>query len=133
MASRVLVVATSNVGADEITATVGGRFGADAEIRVLAPASKISRLDWLTNAEDDARSDATERAAEVADAIPGEDIPAESGDVDPLQAIDDALRTFDADQVVVVTRTADEVTWLENGTVESARDRFDVPITHLVV
>jgi hypothetical protein len=42
--------------------------GEDAEMLVVAPASDISRLDWLTNDEDDAGSDAAERADELADA-----------------------------------------------------------------
>jgi hypothetical protein len=32
---------------------------------VIAPASDISRLGWLTNDEDDARNDAAERADEL--------------------------------------------------------------------
>jgi hypothetical protein len=133
MSSRVLVIATSNVDAGEIASTVGARFGEGVEMRVVAPASGLSKLDWLTSAEDDARSDAAGRAEEVADALPGANVDAGVGDTDPLQAIDDALRTFAADEIVVVTRSEDESTWLESGTAESARERFDIPITHLVV
>jgi GABA permease len=129
----VLVIATSNIGPTEIDHAIGGRFGEDAEVRVVAPASGLSKLQWLTNAEDDARADASDRAEAVADALPADKVDTQVGDSDPLQAIDDALRTFDADQVVVVTRTADNVTWLEDGAAESARERFSVPITHVVV
>jgi GABA permease len=130
---RVLVVATSNIGRAEIDAAIGGRFGNEAEVRVVAPASGLSKLQWLTNAEDDARADAGERAETVAEALPTENVDTEVGDSRPLQAITDALRTFPADQIVVVTRSADEATWLENDTAEAARERFAVPITHIVV
>jgi len=133
METRVLVVATSNVSADEINTAIGERFGTDAEVVVIAPASGLSRLDWLTNAEDDARAEAADRAAEVSDALPAEAVDGGVADTDPLQAIDDALRTFDADEVVVVTKSADEASWLERGAGASARERFDVPVTHLVV
>jgi hypothetical protein len=36
---------------------VRAHAGEDAELPVVAPASDISRLDWLTNADDDARTD----------------------------------------------------------------------------
>ncbi len=133
MANRILVVPTSNIGADEIDSAVGSRFGADAEVRVVAPASGISRLDWLTNAEDDARADAEDRAAEVAAALPNDAVDAGAGDTDPLQAIEDALRTFPADEVVMIMRTDEEASWLESRAGEGASARFDVPVTHLVV
>jgi hypothetical protein len=132
MSSRILVIATSSVGADEIDETVERRFGRDAEVHVVAPTSQLSRLQWLTNEEDDARQDAEARAGEVADALPGETVAAGAGDADPLQAIDDALRLFPADEIVVLTK-GDEATWLESGSVESARERFDLPVTRLVV
>jgi GABA permease len=132
MTRRVLVVATSNVDPDEASSAVADRTE-DAEVRVVAPASGLSRLDWLANAEDDERADAAARAEDVADAIPTDRVAAEVGDTDPVQAIDDAVRTFDPDEVLLVTRPEDDVSWLEAGTGESARRRFDVPITHVVV
>jgi hypothetical protein len=54
-------------------------------------------------------------------------------DTADLGTIDEALRGFDADAVVVVTRVSDEASWLGTGAVESARDRFAIPLTHLLV
>jgi len=51
--------------------------GDDAEVRVVAPASKISWLDRLTNAEDDARADPTERAEAASEELPGEQVEAQ--------------------------------------------------------
>ncbi len=132
MSTRVLVIPTSQVKADEVGAIVGDRFGADAEVHVVAPASGLSRLDWLTNAEDDARADAAKRAAAVADAVPTEQVDAHFGDTDPIQAIDDAVQLFHPDQIVIVTASDEDVSWLEIGLSETARSRFKVPVTHLV-
>jgi hypothetical protein len=133
--NRMLVVVTSDIPADRVNSAIVEDFGEGADVRVVAPASRISRLDWLTNAEDDARDDAVERADEVAGAIsPQADaVVAKAGDADPLQAIEDALRTSPADQIVFVTKPDDEATWLESGAAEAAQARFDLPVTHLVV
>ncbi len=123
---------TASVPEAEVESVVRAHAGEDAEVHVVAPASKISWLDRLTNAEDDARADADERAEAAAEAVPGEHVEAEVGDVDPLQAIEDALRTFPADEVVVLTAPDEKATWLEAGLGEDARERFSVPVTHLV-
>ena len=57
----------------------------------------------------------------------------EVGDADPLQAIEDGLRTFGADEVIISTHPEGRSDWLEKGVVRAARERFDVPITHVVV
>ena len=100
---------------------------------VIAPASGISRLDWLTNAEDDARTDATERADELAEAAPTDDVESRVGDSDPAQAIEDALRTFPADELIVITLPDEDADWLEKGSAETALESSSLPITHLVV
>jgi hypothetical protein len=129
---RILVVTTADAPQSEVESLVRAHAGEDAALQVIAPASKISWLDWLTNAEDDARADAAERAEATSEAAPAERVDAQVGDVDPLQAIEDALRTFPADEVVVLTAPEDEATWLETGLGEQAQRRFSVPVTHLV-
>ena len=49
------------------------------------------------------------------------------------QALEDALREFPADEIVVSTHPPGRSHWLELGVVENARMRFDVPVTHVVV
>ena len=130
---RILVVTTATVPQAEVESVVRAHAGENVEVRVVAPASKkISWLDRLTNAEDDARADAAERAQAASDEVPSEQVEAHAGDVDPLQAIEDALRMFPADEIVVLTAPDEEATWLETGLSENARERFLVPLTHLV-
>jgi hypothetical protein len=58
---------------------------------------------------------------------------AEIGDPDPVRAIEDALRTFPADELIIVTRSGEDASWLEQGSLEEARERFRLPTTHLVL
>ncbi|MGH3011251.1 MAG: hypothetical protein ACRDMY_05315 [Gaiellaceae bacterium] len=60
-------------------------------------------------------------------------VEAEVGDTDPLQAIEDALRTFPADELIVATPPADDAGWLEEATAKEMFGRFELPVTHLVV
>jgi hypothetical protein len=57
----------------------------------------------------------------------------EIGDGDPLQAIDDALRTFAPDELIISTHPEGRSHWLERGVVSGARERFALPVTHVVV
>ena len=55
------------------------------------------------------------------------------GDSEPLQAMEDALRTFGANEIIISTHPPGRSHWLEQDLVEQARERFAVPITHVVV
>ena len=43
------------------------------------------------------------------------------------------MRTFGADEIIISTHPEGRSNWLERGVVESARERFTVPITHVVI
>ena len=116
MAKRALVVTT--VPAEE--SSLREALPDADEIRVVAPAADVSFLQWLTNDEDDARREADEAAERVASAAGGDtkvEIDRTSESTDAAQAIRDALRDFQADEIVVVTRPGDDSTWLEDETV----------------
>ena len=133
MPRRLLVVVTTEVADDDLRELVHSRGGADAEMLVVAPASDISRLDWLTNSDGDARDDAAMIAVKTADATPTDDVKARIGDSDPVKAIEDALATFHADEILVVTRSDAEAGWLEEGTGAAVEKRFDLPVTRVTV
>jgi hypothetical protein len=133
MTQRILVVPTARIPDSVIRSQLGELMGDDVELEIVAPASDIGRLDWLTNAEDDARAKAAHRAEQTARELPADPVETQVGDTDPLQAIEDALRTFPADEVVIVTRPDDEASWLEKDAGSSAQKRFGVPVKHIVV
>jgi len=132
---KLLVVATAPIEPGPLQDAVREHAGDEAEIRVVAPASDVSPLQWLASDEDEAREKAAVVATEAAESVGPEAArtEAEVGDTDPVQAIEDALRTFPADEVLVVTRSEDDASWLEQDSAEEARGRFGVPVTRLTV
>ena len=57
----------------------------------------------------------------------------ETGADDPLQAADDGLREFPAHEIVFVTKPGTGTDWVEKGVVETAKKRYDVPVTHVAL
>ena len=132
MARNVLVVTTVQPDGDRLRERLGDAIDPDAQVRVIAPAARIGKLDWLTNAEDDARAEAVRAADETAAALPGEvTVDRTSQDTEAAQAIEDALRNFDADEIVVVTAPGDEATWLEDDTVRASVERTGLPVRRI--
>ena len=132
---KLLVIATAPVEPGPLRDAVRDHAGDEAEIRVVAPASDVSPLQWLASDEDKARDKAADVASEAAESVEPEAsrTEAEVGDTDPVQAIEDALRTFPADEILVVTRPDDDASWLEQDSAQEARERFGVPVTRLTV
>jgi len=127
---NVLVVSSSEWPVAALRAALGDDVD---QLRVVVPAVHQSRLQWLTNADDDARERATEAAASIAEAVPSQETESSAGDSDPLLAVEDALREFPADEVVVVTRPDEEATWLEASSEVIAQRLGGLKVTHLVV
>jgi hypothetical protein len=132
---KLLVIATAPVESGPLRDAVREHAGDEAEIRVVAPAADVSPLQWLASDEDEAREKAAGVASEAAESVEPEAArtEAEVGDTDPVQAIEDALRTFPADEVLLVTRPDDDASWLEEDSAQEARERFGVPVTRLTV
>ena len=132
---RVLVVANETVGGralqERIREAVAGR---NAEVFVVTPALNSPLRHWVSD-EDGARAAAQRRLDASLATLDAEGIAARGnvGDAEPLVAIEDALRTFGGDEIIISTHPAGRSNWLEQGLVEAARDRFPVPVTHVVV
>ena len=50
-----------------------------------------------------------------------------------MKAIEDTLREFPADEVLIVTRPDDDASWLEQGSGETAQSRFRLPVSFVTV
>ncbi len=133
---RVLVVANETVGGSvlrrQISDSVAGRDG--AEVLVVSPALNSPLKHWVSD-DGDARAAAQRRLDESLARLSGDGLNARGtiGDGEPLQAIEDALRTFGADAIIISTHPEGRSHWLEQGLVSEARERFALPITHVVV
>jgi hypothetical protein len=131
---RILVIANETVGGHTLRSMILERsLDVREEVLVVTPALNSPLKHWVSD-EDEARAEARKRLdaslARLAEA--GVQARGEVGDGDPLQAIEDALRTFGADEIIISTHPEGRSNWLERGVVAKARERFAVPITHVV-
>jgi hypothetical protein len=135
VARNVLVVTTVVADEAELEQQLRRLLGdGESAVRVVAPAAKLSWLDWLTNDEDRARAEAREAAERAADAIGGDTevrIDRAAQDSDAAQAVADAMRTFPADEIVVLTRPDEDASWLEDDALRASLDAFDIPVRHV--
>ena len=131
---RILVVANETVAGRALRGEVVRRAGRDADVLVVCPALNSPLRHWASD-EDGARAKAERRLGESLAALASAGVEArgEVGDADPVQAMDDALRTFGADEIVISTHPPGRSNWLEKEVIERARERYPVPITHVVV
>jgi hypothetical protein len=132
---RILVIANETVGGHTLRSMILEKsLDVHEEVLVVTPALNSPLKHWVSDM-DEARAAAQERldASLAKLAAAGVQARGEVGDGDPLQAIEDALRTFGADEIIISTHPEGRSNWLEQGLVENARERFAVPITHVVV
>jgi hypothetical protein len=132
---RILVIANETVGGEALRDQIRRRSeGVEERVRVVCPAL-MSPVRYFASDEDQARANAQARLERSLAALREAGVTAEGevGDADPVQSIEDALRTFGADEIIISTHPEGRSVWLERGVVRAARERFDVPITHVVV
>ena len=132
---RILVIANETVGGGPLREEIRRRSeGYDEHVLVVCPALNSAVRHW-TSDEDGARVQAQQRLnaslARLRDA--GLDAKGEVGDAEPIQAMEDAVRLFGPDEIIISTHPKGRSNWLEQGIVDAARDRFAVPVTHVIV
>jgi hypothetical protein len=134
---KMLVVTSTPLTAGELREALVPAEGErleDAEVKVVAPALHKSALRfWLSDSDEaighaeDVR-DRTVRELEREDV----DVDGEAGESDPLQAIEDALRDFPADRIVVVNRPESRGRYREDVDDSEIEERFGLPVEHVV-
>ena len=100
---RVLVVAVTEATA-ESAERIAELAGSPSDVRVVVPVAS-QRLDRWLSAEDEARHQAEARLARAAGTLVAAGLPVSGsiGDPDPAQALEDELRDFSADEVILLT------------------------------
>jgi hypothetical protein len=127
---RLLVVTSEPVSADALREAVGDGTD-DAEVMVVAPALTRSSLRfWISDADraighaEAVQEETVERLSEE-----GIDAAGDTGESDPLLAVQDALVTFKADRIVVFRHEDAELrSGEERLTAAALRERFDLPV-----
>lgn len=132
---RILVVANETLTgvrlAEEIERAAAGYR---KQVHVVCPALTSPVRHWVSDL-DGARAEAAQRLDQTLSQLHAVGIEAdgEVGDDDPLRAIEDSLRTFGADEIIISTRPEGRADGLERHVVARARERIALPITHLVI
>ena len=134
MSKKILALVAEPVSADALRSAVGEEDADSAEVLVVAPALNTKKRFFLADPDpaieraDAVQEETVERLDEE-----GVDAAGDTGESDPLLAIQDALQTFEADEIVLFTHSGGSQNWLEEGLVEEAKARFEPPVRHLVV
>jgi GABA permease len=133
---RLLAVANETVTGQALLEEIGERCrDREAEILVVTPALAGSRAAHWASDLDEGIELARQRMELSLIAIreAGLKVRGEVGDSDPNVAIEDALRSFAADEIVISTHPPERSRWLEHRVVQRAREEIDLPVTHVVV
>jgi hypothetical protein len=133
MAKKILALAAEPISGDALKSALGN--GAEeAEVMVVAPALD-SRMRFWTSDSDEAIARAEEVKEESVERLEEDGVRAtgETGESDPLLALQDALATFPAEEIVIFKHPEGAQNWAEEDLVEQARERFAVPVRELEV
>ncbi len=131
---RILVVADEHLTSRAFRDAIASRAQTGAtEAFVTAPAlaSRLGRWTGDESSYAGAKQHLDDTLGELA-AI-GIDASGQIGAHDPIQAADDALRVFAADEILFATHAESGANWLEQDVVDVARTRYGLPVTHIVV
>lgn len=131
---RVLVVANRTLQNEDLAAILRDRAERGAEVHIVAPIL-VSRIRYIASDVDrefrEARVRLDAAVAWANDA--GLDASGKVGDPNvALGAIEDELRLFPADEIVISTYPPGRSNWLETGIVERLREELDIPVTHVI-
>lgn len=128
--ARVVVVSSSQLDRSVLSEVVS----AEDELYVVVPAVEQSRLQWLTNDEGSARSDAREVGEAIGRAAPGEASEVDVSPDTPNQVVLDAIAEHQPDRIVVALREGEEATWLEDGGLDELPREIDgVPVIRISI
>jgi hypothetical protein len=125
---HVLVIAPDPVDTTVLRGIVGDDID-DARVLVVAPALNESTLAFWMSDSDEAIADAEQVGATTASGLRSDGIAANSttGEGAPVDAVQDALATFPADQILIFVRS--EPPCDHEALRDAAQQRFGVPVT----
>jgi hypothetical protein len=125
---RVLVVVLAAIEDPETASEVVSVARRDSEVVVLAPALNRPLAHWASDL-DDAREDAQQRLVLSLGTLATADVDGRGmvGDTDAVQAVEDTLRDFPADEAVLVTPPVEGRGPVAR-TLATLRSRLDLPL-----
>jgi hypothetical protein len=133
---KVLVLTSEPITAQQLREALSSDVDpSDAEVMVVAPALQESGLKfWLSDADDAiARADAVRRESIERLGDAGVSATGDTGESDPEEAIEDALKTFEADRIVLFTHQGEDQRYREDLDDRELAERFGRPVDHASV
>ncbi|HKX25933.1 MAG TPA: universal stress protein [Actinomycetota bacterium] len=130
---RYLVVANQTLGGEHLAEAIRTRLArGPSNFHVVVPATQ--RQDQAVWTEGEARALATKRleAAVARFRGLGADVEGEVGDERPLEAIADAVREREFDEIILSTLPPGLSRWLRQDLPHRVERQFDLPVQHVV-
>ena len=130
---HVLVVAGETLGGEELHRAITAG-GANVELDVLAPILASRAHQWAGDIDRERQEARGRLEASLAWAAQqGLTARGEVGDSDPMVAIEDELRDFGADEVVITRHSGERRSWLANRMLGYLQRELDVPVREIVL
>jgi hypothetical protein len=132
---KVLVLTSEPITAQQLRNALGsGGDPAEAEVMVVAPALTESAVKfWMSDADEAiARAEEVRRTSVQRLGEEGVSATGDTGEADPHTAIEDALKTFEADRIVLFTHEGESQRYREDLDRDELSDRFGLPVDHAV-
>jgi hypothetical protein len=133
---KVLVLTSEPITAQQLRGALGSDVDpSEAEVMVVAPALQESGIKfWLSDADDAiARAEQVRRESIERLGHAGVSATGDTGESDPETAIEDALKTFDADRIVLFTHQGEDQRYREDLDHHELTERFGRPVDHAAV
>lgn len=133
---RILAVTTEPLSAEQLRrALPDGVDPREAEVVIVAPALHENALHfWMSDADDAIeRAEAVRRQTLAQLSDEGVPAAADTGEGDTSEAIEDALKSFPADRILVFTHPEQERRYREDLDAEAVQTRFGIPVTRAEV
>lgn len=128
---KVLVVTSEPVSADELRSGLGREADLEkSEVMVIAPALQRSPFKFWMSDADEAIGRAEWVGRESRERLESEGVAAraDTGEADPIKAVQDALQTFPADRIVVFIHPEGEQLYREDVDPQRLEIEFGLPV-----
>jgi hypothetical protein len=133
---KILVLTSEPISAEDLRrALPDGVEPADLEVMVVAPALHKNALQfWFSDADEAIkRAEAVQEGTVEQLSAQGVPAAADTGEGDPVDAVEDALQTFSAERILLFTHPEGERRYREDVDEAELRERFGLPVDHAVV
>lgn len=131
---HILVVAERTLAGEELRRELQPAPGIAVELDVLSPVMASRAHHWAGDVDREREQAQVRLEASLAWAIQhGFVAKGEVGDPDAMIAIEDELRDFGADEVIIVTHARERASWLANRMVSHLKTQLEVPVREILM